>query len=160
MSVGDIHSTERGSGARLNTGKPDMSLVPLTIVADNLRLTRPDSIHVEALGLLGAFQSSGNVQYLHEAMFALGIDSWKDCAKVFEYGRKKYAAWNWLKGMAWSIPVACAARHLLSIIGGEQDDPESGHAHAGHVMCNLVMLVTFAKTYPEGNDLPSAGLLP
>ncbi len=160
MSVGDIDSTERGSGARFNTGKPDMSLVPLSIVADCWRKTRPDSIHVEVLGLLGAFQASGNTQCLYAAMQLMGHDAWKDCAKVFEYGRRKYAAWNWAKGMAWSIPVACAARHLLAVLEGQSLDPESGESHDGHTMCNLVMLVTFANTYPEGNDLPPVGLLP
>ena len=27
----------------------------------------------------------------------------EDCAKVFEYGRRKYASWNWAKGFSvWS----------------------------------------------------------
>lgn len=30
MPVGDIDSTERGTGARFNDGKPDMALLPLT----------------------------------------------------------------------------------------------------------------------------------
>lgn len=110
MSVGDIKSTEKGSGARYNAGKPAMDLVPLVAL--------------------------------------------EDCAAVFDYGRKKYAEWNWAKGMDWSVPYACALRHLSAWHRGEDLDPESGLPHLGHVMCNLVMLSTYAKTYPEGDNRP------
>lgn len=38
MSVGDIHSTEKGSGARYNDGKPDYSLIPMHLLADTARV--------------------------------------------------------------------------------------------------------------------------
>ena len=112
QGIGDVNSTAKGSGARYNNGKPDLSLVPLW--------------------------------------------AFDDCARVFEYGKKKYAAWNWAKGMPWSVPLACALRHLGAIQRGEVDDPESNLPHLGHVMCNIVMLAHYAKYYPEGNDLMSA----
>ncbi len=114
MSVGDVNSAARGSGARYNTGKPPLSLVPLVAV--------------------------------------------EDCARVFDYGRRKYASWNWAKGMDWSIPLDCLLRHLLAWQRGEDNDPESGLPHLGHAMCNLVMLSTFARTYPEGDDRASEWL--
>ena len=110
MSVGDVDSQARGSGARYNDGKPALSLVPLS--------------------------------------------SLEDCARVFDYGRKKYAAWNWAKGMEWSIPYECLLRHMAAWFNGEDNDPESGLPHLGHAMCNLVMLSTFARTYREGDDRP------
>jgi hypothetical protein len=61
--------------------------------------------------------------------------------------------------MAWSIPLACAARHLMKIVLGETTDQESGFPHRGHVMCNLVMLATYADTFPGGDDRPAVGLL-
>jgi Domain of unknown function (DUF5664) len=79
---------------------------------------------------------------------------WRDCAEVFDYGRQKYAEWNWLKGMPWSEVINSCARHLLSMIEGEPTDAESGLPHAGHAMCNLVMLLQYAETYPEGDDRP------
>lgn len=82
------------------------------------------------------------------------LSSLTDCARVFGYGRKKYAAWNWAKGMDWSVPYGCALRHLSAWFNGEDNDPESGLPHLGHVMCNLVMLSTFARTFPEGDDRP------
>lgn len=67
--------------------------------------------------------------------------------------------WNWAKGMAWSIPIACAARHLLAMMNGEVLDPESGFPHRGHAMANLIMLLTYQDTFPEGDDRAPAGYL-
>jgi len=110
MSVGDVNSKERGSGARYNGGKPDYSLIPLTTL--------------------------------------------KDEALVWGYGKQKYAAWNWTKGIAWSIPLACALRHLSAWQAGEENDPESGLPHLAHAMCNLRMLTLYKDVYPEGDDRP------
>lgn len=169
MSVGDVNSTERGSGARYNDGKPDYSLIPLDIIAYSLggRYENPPvSYSTPAKNLansflqLGMFQRTGNVQHL-DAAIHLVSNYWPDCANVFTYGKAKYAAWNWAKGMAWSIPLACAARHAIKVLYlGEEIDsddetgPGSGLPHAGHYLANLVMLRTFVDTYPEGNDLP------
>lgn len=86
------------------------------------------------------------------------LSALKDCADVFEYGAQKYAAWNWAKGMDWSIPYACALRHLEAWYRGEDIDPESGKPHLGHVMCNLIMLSHYARCYPEGDDRPPSQL--
>lgn len=85
----------------------------------------------------------------------IGLES---AAAVFGYGAKKYAAWNWAKGMPWSTVTGCMLRHLSAIQRGEDIDPESGLPHIGHLMCNALMLATFRETYPEGNDLGSAHL--
>jgi hypothetical protein len=74
--------------------------------------------------------------------------------KVFDYGAKKYATWNWAKGMPWSVPLACIGRHLKAIKDGEEVDAESGVHHAGHILCNVIMLAHFAAHYPEGDDRP------
>jgi len=60
--VGDVNSTKSGSGARYNSNKPDLSLIPICTLEDE--------------------------------------------ARVWMYGKQKYAAWNWAKGMEWSIPLA------------------------------------------------------
>lgn len=77
-----------------------------------------------------------------------------DEARVWEYGKKKYSAFNWAKGMDWSIPFACAMRHMAAWQRGEENDPESGLPHLAHTICNLRMLTLFAQTYPEGDDRP------
>ena len=78
----------------------------------------------------------------------------EDEARVWMYGAQKYAAWNWAKGMPWSVPFACAMRHLAAWQRGEDTDPESGLPHLAHVMCNLRMLTLYTKNYPEGDDRP------
>lgn len=113
--IGDVNSNEKGSGARYNTGKADLSLIPLCTLEDE--------------------------------------------AHVWAYGKKKYAAWNWAKGMDWSVPLACALRHLSSWQRGEDIDPESGQNHLAHVMANVRMLMLYTKTYPEGDDRPPKELL-
>jgi hypothetical protein len=155
MSIGDISSTERGSGARFNTGKPPMELVAVRVIAQTWGI-KPDVDDLSSVMFcLADIQEGGGVVAVARAIDALG-EPWEDCARVFDYGRSKYAAWNWAKGMPWSVPLACAVRHLLAMRRGEVNDRESGLPHAGHVLCNLVMLATYMISYPEGNDLPSA----
>lgn len=108
MSVGDVNSNKRGSGARFNDGKPDLSLIPLET-------------------LMGE-------------------------ARVWMHGEKKYARFNWQRGMKWSVPLACALRHLAAWQRGEDIDPESGERHLDHAMCNLRMLAYYADHYSEGDD--------
>lgn len=163
MAVGDVNSTERGTGARYNDGKPDYSLIPLDIIARSLGAidSNPPEYNVSLEGRLaasllqlGKFQRTGDIVYLDTAI-KLVNRSWPDCANVFTYGKAKYAAWNWAKGMAWSIPLACAGRHAVKVLYlDEENDDESGLPHVGHYLANLVMLRTFVDTYPEGNDLP------
>lgn len=161
MSIGDVHSSARGSGARYNDGKPAMELIPCRVIAAtwNAKLYYDrllDDVYpeIECLQRLAAFQEGETEDCLVDAMLAIGCD-WELCARVFEYGRKKYAEWNWAKGMPWSVPIGCIVRHLMAIVErGELTDPESGLHHHGHIMCNLVMLHTFVQNYPEGDDRP------
>ena len=114
--VGDVTSSVKGSGARYNAGKADLSLIPMSTLEDE--------------------------------------------AKVWMYGKQKYAAWNWAKGMSWSIPLACALRHISKWQAGEDLDEESGLPHLAHAMCNLRMLTLYSKTYIEGDDRPPKELMP
>lgn len=87
----------------------------------------------------------------------LPLSTLEDEVRVWMYGAQKYAAWNWTKGMPWSVPFACAMRHLAAWQRGEANDTESGLPHLAHAMCNLRMLTLFADTYPEGDDRPPSG---
>lgn len=80
-------------------------------------------------------------------------------ARVFGYGAKKYAAWNWAKGMPFSVVIGCLKRHLAAIERGEDIDPESGLPHIGHLMCNALMLQHYMDSYPEGDDRPKKWFL-
>jgi hypothetical protein len=78
-------------------------------------------------------------------------------ARVFMHGKKKYKAWNWAKGMPWSVVIGCMKRHLAAIERGEDFDvgkKGSGLRHIGHIMCNAIMLEHYMNTFPEGDDRP------
>lgn len=158
--IGDINSTAKGSGARYNNGKAPLELIPTSIIVpffqNNESLTDAQQRALRALDALGMFQAREGGVY--DVLRELG-DHWEGCAEVFYYGRRKYTEWNWAKGMKWSVPIGCAARHLMAIIRGEETDPESGLPHVGHVYCNVVMLLTYASTFTEGDDRPAKGML-
>ena len=162
MFIGDIDSRERGSGARANENKLAVEQIPVRcwrkIFAHQVRrMPDPNAVYLSQLlnlvDALAEFQegtASGSrllcdvpMQWTHDAI------------EVFVYGMGKYKRYNWLKGQAWSVPLASALRHAKSVFGGEVVDPESGLAHTGHFVCNLIMLATFYDTYPEGNDFPN-----
>ena len=150
MPVGNVNSTERGSGARFNDGKPDLSLIPPIMLPH-----REDEEHYQLLNSMQIYMFNGNPEPLWNWMDEAMANNHDLCAKVFEYGKRKYAAWNWAKGMQWSIPIACALRHAHALYyNREENDPESDLPHIGHILCNLVMLRHFRSMYPEGNDLP------
>lgn len=160
--VGDIESNTRGSGARYNNGKPKLEYIPFRFIAASykeaiIKAEVDKQVHVDRayciLLEIANFQETGSIVFLDRAM-EIGRHYWEDCAHVFEYGAKKYASWNWVKGMMWSVPLGCIGRHTLKIFRGEITDDESGFSHLGHIMCNVVMLRTFAENYPEGKDLP------
>jgi len=157
--IGDLSSNAVGSGARFNAGKTPLHLTPLRLIADQYKTQtqyvrqRP---YVQALELLGLWQEGGTALMLQEAVALLGPtrEVMEATTWVFDYGRKKYAEWNWAKGMPWSVPMACAARHLIDLIEGKIEDHESHLPLVGHVGCNLVMLQTYHRTYAEGDDRP------
>jgi Domain of unknown function (DUF5664) len=159
-NVGDIDSDKPGTGARYNAGKMRVDLLPLRVLHayySNHFYAGPAPGRNHALNcllMLAEWQERGEVDDLYLAMSALP-NTWEACCQVFEYGSRKYNSFNWAKGMAWSIPLACAVRHLLKIIeDGQINDDESGLPHVGHVYCNLCMLLTYHETYREGDDRP------
>lgn len=155
MRVGDINSTARGSGARFNDGKAPLHLVPAIFYA-------------EAAERAGDFRLADGCKHIHSLqtrkdngvaipMFCYQPAELSIAASVFEYGTKKYAAWNWTKGMSWSIPVGCALRHAekMILVGPNCvcNDDDSRLPHWGHFLCNLIMLDWFRLYYPEGDDI-------
>lgn len=94
------------------------------------------------------------------AMELIPLCTLEDEARVWDYGRRKYAVWNWAKGMPWSVPVGCIMRHLAAFQRGEDLDPESGLPHLAHIACNVRMLTLYSKTYKEGDDRPTQWMEP
>ena len=166
QNVGDIHSNTKGSGARYNAGKVPFDLLPLNVVSDMYKKNLPlsDDLDldafwaVEVLHHIADFQA-GDDSALESALVASAfgepdLNGFELAARVFEYGKKKYAAWNWAKGMQWSVPIGCIVRHIQKILNGEKTDDESGIHHMGHIQCNLFMLAHYMNNYKEGDDRP------
>lgn len=60
--------------------------------------------------------------------------------RVAEFGAKKYAPWNWSKGLA-RVQFCCSLlRHVFAYIRGEDRDPESGLMHTDHILWNAASL--------------------
>jgi hypothetical protein len=97
----------------------------------------------------GARYNSGKTKY-----DLIPIHLLKDACDVFDFGSKKYSAFNWAKGMPWSVPYASMMRHMQAWYRGEQNDAESGLPHLAHAMCNLIMLTHYASYYKDGDDRP------
>ena len=153
MGIGDITSEERGSGARFNDGKTPFELIPVgVLVAWGAAFDTSDGEVLEVLRCMALWQA--RQMRMDGVLGALSKERLEDAARVFAYGARKYAAWNWAKGQPWSVPTGCLLRHAMAILGGEDIDPESQLPHWGHLACNAIMLAHFEGNYPEGDDRP------
>lgn len=74
-------------------------------------------------------------------------DSVEEIVKVLEFGKVKYAAWNWSSngGFKYMRVFNSTMRHLLAWARGEDKDPESGLSHIAHAGCNIFFLMHFIK---------------
>jgi Domain of unknown function (DUF5664) len=73
--------------------------------------------------------------------------------EVLSYGKKKYNAHNWRKGIEHSRLLDAAMRHLSYVCDGELIDKESGLRHLAHAATNLIFLLDMQETHPELDDL-------
>lgn len=81
--------------------------------------------------------------------------------RVLMFGSQKYAPKNWMKGLDKVEVLESMQRHLAALMDGQQNDPESGLHHIGHLMCNCMFYSYFdlkeKENYgkQEGNVLQS-----
>ena len=68
--------------------------------------------------------------------------------KVLEFGAKKYARDNWRKGLIPRQILESSLRHIFSLLQGEENDPDSGLPHIGHLMCNDMFYSYFTQVNP------------
>lgn len=74
-------------------------------------------------------------------------------ARVMDFGRKKYDAWNWSRGIKFSRVLSALLRHAFAYAGGEMYDKETGISHMAHVRCCAAFLLDYEVNHPELNDL-------
>lgn len=158
VGIGDVNSDEKGSGARYNDGKPPMFYVPLRqqMLVWSAFPDKMPKQRWEVIRRLAAFEM--HKASMTSVVAALTMDDVRAATYVWEYGANKYKAWNWAKGMDWSIPLACISRHVQAILDGEDLDNESGCPHWAHVVCNLLMLEHYTLYYKAGDDRPPANV--
>lgn len=67
-------------------------------------------------------------------------------SKVMVLGAKKYGKMNWRsKPIKYSVYYDAAMRHMMAMIDGQNNDPESNMPHAAHVMaCMSIILDAIA----------------
>lgn len=76
----------------------------------------------------------------------------EEIARVLDFGRRKYAAHNWRKGIALSRLLAACLRHVFAFIDGESKDPESGLSHLAHAACCLMFALRLHRDRPDLDD--------
>ena len=60
--------------------------------------------------------------------------------EVLEFGAKKYAPYNWMKGLKYTEVCESLLRHTHAFLEGEDNDNESKLSHVGHILCNGLFL--------------------
>jgi len=76
-----------------------------------------------------------------------------EVAKIMEYGKRKYDANNWRKGMSWSRLAGATLRHFFAFWTGQDYDEESGMLHLAHAAWNILSLLEYQLAgYKEWDD--------
>lgn len=71
---------------------------------------------------------------------------------VLEFGAKKYAPFNWQKGLSHREILESLKRHLDDLMEGEDFDEESGLEHIGHIQTNAMFYAWMVKHRPDLDD--------
>ena len=61
-------------------------------------------------------------------------------SRVAEFGAKKYAPWNWSKGLSRVQLIGSLLRHTFAYLRGEERDSDSCLRHTDHIMWNAAAL--------------------
>lgn len=69
--------------------------------------------------------------------------------RVLEFGATKYSDHNWQKGLPVTEICESLKRHLDAFMEGEDNDPESGKSHIGHIQCNALFLSWMMNNKPQ-----------
>ena len=73
---------------------------------------------------------------------------------VLAFGARKYGAWSWTRGKAWSRDYAAVLRHLNAWWSGEDLDHESELSHLWHAATDLMLLLVSQRRGLGTDDRP------
>src|SRR5690242_15180617 len=77
-----------------------------------------------------------------------------EVAKALQFGAKKYASWNWAKGISYSRVLGAILRHVFAYMKGEDKDPETGISHIAHAACGCLFILHYEKFNTKFDDRP------
>ncbi len=97
---------------------------------------------------------SGGTKYdMEKPDFSLIDAEWlEEVAKVMTFGKRKYDAHNWRKGIVVSRLLSAALRHLWATVRGEDNDPETGLSHLAHLSCCVMFAFWHLKHRKDLDD--------
>lgn len=75
--------------------------------------------------------------------------------KVLEFGMEKYSADNWKQGLQTREIIESLLRHTYALLENEDNDPESGLPHVGHILANAMFLSYMINNKPEYDNRSS-----
>jgi len=90
----------------------------------------------------------------------------EEIAKVYTNGAEKYTvrddndniisdgANNWRDGLSWMDCIASAKRHIEKFVKRIDVDNETNTLHLANACWNLITIIDFYKTFPQGDDRP------
>lgn len=94
-----------------------------------------------------------------EPYHLLPLPAIRETVKVLQFGSKKYAAWNWAKGLNYSRVYDSLQRHLYAWWWDKEEvDSETGLSHLAHASCCILFLLFYAllpNKYKQFDDRPS-----
>lgn len=145
--------------ARANHSKSDLAYVLTFAGGVELFLVgHEESNWYHGLDELAEWYQSGQVMTCRLASAAEELigqlsEDWPEAfAAVCQFGAKKYARGNYLKGRGWHDTCNSLLRHIRAVERGEVVDPESGCPHEGHIAWNIMFLVHCVRTMPQFDD--------
>jgi hypothetical protein len=86
------------------------------------------------------------------------FQSLEPMVRVLEYGAKKYTtkersgAHNWKYGLKYTEAMESLLRHAFAFLNGEDNDPESGLPHIGHIQANAMFVAYMMQNRPDMDD--------
>lgn len=152
MAVGDIDSNAAGTAARANGNKQAMDLIPVSFWLNQWK--NSENMDIEIWDMLEALDSwqKGNDSALLDWLGETQDIS--QAIPVLVFGCKKYKAWNWAKGMPYSVSLGSLLRHTQAILNHDMIDSESGEDHWSHILCNIMFICYHTYNFPELDDRP------
>lgn len=135
-------------GDRHNEGKPPLWLLPWSALEPRIIDARSDAAY--ALWSWGRGEQMAWIEHLREPGVLEGAST------ILQFGTKKYAHFNWEKGLSFIDTISSGLRHAVA---EGMKDPDSGLPHIHHLYCNLIFAAHFDANqaqYKAFDDRPEA----